>query len=64
MKCKELAPGVEYYPDDDLILLIRCPECEQENYALMVANGICVWCGFDARDLLKEEKVTEYEIQD
>ena len=48
--------GVEYYPEDDTLLLIRCPQCGQENYALNVARGICTWCGFDGRELLKEEE--------
>lgn len=28
-------------------LLVRCPECKRENYAPVVADGICAWCGFD-----------------
>ncbi len=47
-----LAKGVEYYPEEDEILLMRCPKCNKENYALAVADGICVWCGFDGRELL------------
>jgi hypothetical protein len=27
--------------------LVKCPECKAENYALAVANGICMWCGYD-----------------
>ena len=46
--------GVEYYPEDDTLLLIRCPQCEQENYAPNVAKGICTWCGYNARELLQE----------
>ena len=45
--------GVEYYPEDDTLLLIRCPKCEQENYAPNVAYGICTWCGYNARELLR-----------
>lgn len=26
------------------------------NYAPAVAQGICVWCGFNGRELLKEKK--------
>ena len=51
-----LAEGVEYYPDDDTLLMIRCPECGQENYAPAVATGRCVWCGFDGRLLLNKLK--------
>ena len=50
-----LAQGVEYYPNTDEILLLRCPKCGRENYALAVADGMCCWCGFDGRELLKQE---------
>lgn len=53
-KYKVLAKGVEYYPEEDTILLMRCPKCKKENYALAVADGICVWCGFDGRELLEK----------
>lgn len=49
-----LAQGVEYYPDTDNILLIKCPKCGKENYALAVTDGICCWCGFNGRTLLKQ----------
>ena len=54
MKSKWLAKGVEYYPETDTILLIRCPKCGKENYAPAVAQGVCVWCGFNGRELLKK----------
>ena len=63
MKSKWLAKGVEYYPDDDMILLIRCPKCGRENYALAVAKGICVWCGFNGRELLDKKEGTNEEIE-
>lgn len=50
-----LAKGVSYYPDTDMLLLIRCPKCGKENYAPNVASGICTWCGYDGRELLKKE---------
>ena len=53
---KQLAPGVEYYEDENVLLLLRCPKCGKENYALNVAKGICTWCGYDAHELLKEDK--------
>jgi len=28
------------------VCLIRCPKCERENYALIVASGFCGWCGY------------------
>ncbi len=27
--------------------LVRCPECEKENYSPAVASGMCSWCGYD-----------------
>ena len=53
-KYKVLAKGVEYYPDTDTLLLIRCPKCGKENYAPNVASGVCTWCGYDAHELLKK----------
>lgn len=41
--------------------IIRCPKCGRENYALAVAKGICVWCGFNGRELLNQKK--EYDKQ-
>ena len=35
-------------------ILIRCPKCHKENYALNVASGICTWCGFDINAEAKE----------
>ena len=49
-----LARGVEYYPEDGTLLLIRCPRCNKENYAMVVAKGVCVWCGFDGKVLLND----------
>lgn len=40
--------GIEYYPHSGHLLLIRCPECGAENYALNVNTGICTWCGYNA----------------
>ena len=34
--------------------LIKCPECNQENYALAVNSGICCWCGYNANGGLDE----------
>lgn len=49
---QHLAPGVEYWQDDQTLLLIRCPHCNKENYAPAVATGRCLWCGYDARELI------------
>ena len=53
-KYKLLTKGVEYYPNTDTLLLIRCPKCNKENYAPNVVSGVCTWCGYDAHELLKE----------
>jgi hypothetical protein len=29
------------------LYLYRCSKCERENYAMMVAQGVCAWCGYD-----------------
>ena len=52
---KTLAPGVEYYPEDKTLLLIRCPKCGRENYIMNVAKGICTWCGYDANELIHKD---------
>lgn len=54
-KPRILAKGVEYYLDSTL-LLICCPKCGRENYALSVLDGVCCWCGFDGHTLLIEEE--------
>ena len=54
-KSKWLAQGVEYYPESDTLLLIRCPKCGRENWASQVASGTCAWCGYDGHELLKEQ---------
>lgn len=33
--------------DDDKLYLVNCAYCKRENYALMVASGICAWCGWE-----------------
>ena len=53
-KVRYLADGVEYYPESNELLLVRCPKCDNENYAPSVASGICIWCGFNGWDLLKK----------
>ena len=53
-----IQPGVSYYPEGNTILLIRCPKCGKENYAMAVADGICYSCGFNAhKDPAIQEKI-------
>ena len=61
-KSKWLAQGVEYYPETDMLLMIRCPKCGRENWAPQVASGTCAWCGYDGHELLKDDKVNPYSI--
>jgi len=56
MKVEYPAFGVEYYPETKELLLLRCPKCGKENYALNVMKGICTWCGYDAHELIPKEK--------
>lgn len=49
-----LAEVVELYPDGT-ILLIRCPRCGRENWAVSVYSGICAWCGFDGKTLIENK---------
>ena len=44
--------------DNKTIGLIRCPECDRENYGPNVSTGICSWCGFDTHkiDLFLDDK--------
>lgn len=44
---------------DDGYYLVRCPKCHSENYALAVAEGICVWCGFNANKEYSEEFIKD-----
>ena len=54
-----LEKGVDYYPATGDIHLIRCPKCNRENYLPAVATGVCVWCGFNGKELLKEKEETK-----
>ena len=27
--------------------LVSCPKCDMDNCSLAVADGICVWCGYN-----------------
>lgn len=33
--------------DDGKRALVRCEECDRENYALNVLSGVCTWCGYN-----------------
>jgi hypothetical protein len=49
--------------DDGRILLIICPKCKRENYALNVNSGICTWCGYNTHEdaELKERAINHKE---
>lgn len=39
----------ENFLSDGNVFLVRCPnkECGLENWAPIVAEGVCAWCGYD-----------------
>lgn len=39
---------------DGKVYLVRCEECDRENYAIAVASGACAWCGYDANKELNK----------
>ena len=39
--------GFGYRTTEGTICMIRCPQCERENYAIAVATGTCAFCGFN-----------------
>lgn len=47
--------------DNGHILLIRCPKCKRENYALSVIDGVCCWCGYNAhKDPELKERINKH----
>jgi ribosomal protein L37E len=36
--------------DGTKLFLVRCPKCGVENYAPAVSSGICVLCGYKAKE--------------
>jgi ribosomal protein L37E len=50
----------QYTDSNGLICMIRCMECDRENWGPAVATGQCAWCGFNPNEteevLLDEEK--------
>lgn len=53
-------PGIEAL-EDGQILLMRCPRCKRENYALEVISGYCVWCGYNThKDEELKKKIADH----
>lgn len=46
--------GYSFFADGKWFM-VRCHECERENYPLAVAAGVCYFCGFDANKKFSEE---------
>ena len=44
---KELPRGTFWNDEHTTIFMVRCPKCNQENWAMVVAKGVCAWCGYD-----------------
>ena len=40
--------GKGFFMEDGKRAMKYCIKCGKENYAMMVKEGTCVWCGFDA----------------
>jgi hypothetical protein len=38
------------YDDNGKICMIRCFECGEENWAMVVASGKCAWCGHNPNE--------------
>ena len=52
--------GFGYLPKKrEGICLIRCPECERENYAMAVTSGVCAWCSYDLNKEFNTTKSNE-----
>jgi len=43
-----------YINKEGKICMIYCIKCDNENYAPVVSEGYCAWCGYDPND--KEQK--------
>jgi len=45
------------------LFMVRCFECERENWAMAVVSGQCAWCGYKMKeedlDNLNEKEVEE-----
>lgn len=39
-----------------MTILIKCPQCGLENWAMAVLSGICAWCGYDVNKDKKNER--------
>lgn len=52
----EKFPAGIWRGENGSMYLARCPKCHSENYALSVAFGVCVWCGYDANEDYKEKE--------
>ena len=35
--------------EDGKPFLVRCPACRKENWAMVVAGGVCAWCGWSEK---------------
>ena len=49
------------FHSNEQTFLVKCPECERENWALAVATGICAWCRYDLNKtklIINENKET------
>ena len=47
--------GYSFKGKDGTMFLVRCHECERENYSMMVATGQCAWCGYKVNKKKKQK---------
>lgn len=57
----EKFPNGIWRGEDGRMYVARCPKCGSENYALAVASGVCVWCGYNANEDYKKKEEEENE---
>lgn len=48
--------GSGYINDEDLICMIRCFECGQENYGPVINSGTCAKCGHNPNEGIVKKK--------
>ena len=42
----QLKNKANFLSEEGKLFLVRCMQCNRENYALMVASGCCAWCAW------------------
>jgi hypothetical protein len=45
---------IGFSDEGNRVYLEKCPKCKKENFALIVADGYCAWCGY--KHIIKKGK--------